>query len=57
LVFLDINGYELDCKDEILYNKIMSVAKGETKKEGLIKFYEKYSKKEKRTEKKVKKRE
>jgi len=45
LVFLDINGYELNCKDEILYNKIMDVAKGETKKEELIKFYEKHSKK------------
>jgi prophage maintenance system killer protein len=45
LVFLDINGYELICKDEILYNKIMDVAKGETKKEDLIKFYEKHSKK------------
>jgi len=44
LVFLDINGYELNCKDETLYNKIMDVAKGETKKEELIKFYEKYSK-------------
>ena len=42
LVFLDINGYELKCKDETLYNKIMDVAKGETKKEGLIKFYEKH---------------
>jgi death-on-curing protein len=45
LVFLDINGYELICKDEILFNKIMDVAKGETKKEDLIKFYEKHSKK------------
>ena len=44
LVFLDINGYELNCKDEILYNKIMDVAKSETKKEELIKFYEKHSK-------------
>jgi len=44
LVFLDINGYELDCKNETLYNKIMGVAKGETKKEELIKFYEKHSK-------------
>jgi death-on-curing protein len=43
LVFLDINGYELSCEDEILYNIIMDVAKGETKKEELIKFYEKYS--------------
>jgi death-on-curing protein len=45
LVFLDINGYELNCKDETLYNIIVDVAKGETKKEELIKFYEKYSKK------------
>ena len=44
LVFLDINGYELNCNDEILYNEIMDVAKGEIKKEELIKFYEKYSK-------------
>jgi death-on-curing protein len=43
LVFLDINGYELNCKDEILYNEIMNVAKGEVKKEKLIQFYEKYS--------------
>jgi len=43
LVFLEINGYEFSCKDEILYNKIMAVAKGETKKEELIKFFEKYS--------------
>jgi death-on-curing protein len=45
LVFLDINGYEFNCKNEILYNKIMDVAKGEVKKDELIKFYEKYSKK------------
>jgi death-on-curing protein len=44
LVFLDINGYELNCNDEVLYNEIMNVAKGETKKDDLIKFYEKYSK-------------
>jgi death-on-curing protein len=43
LVFLDINGYEFNCKNEILYNKIMDVAKGEVKKDELIKFYEKYS--------------
>jgi len=43
LVFLDINGYELNCNDEILYNEIMNVAKGEIKKEDLVKFYEKYS--------------
>ena len=45
LVFLDINEYEFNCKDEKLYNEIMNLAKGETKKEELIKFYEKHSKK------------
>jgi death-on-curing protein len=45
LIFLDINRYEFICKDDILYNKIMSVAKSETKKEELIKFYEKHSRK------------
>ena len=45
LVFLDINGYELNCKNETLFNEIMDVAKGEIKKEELIKFYEKHSKK------------
>jgi death-on-curing protein len=45
LVFLDINGYEFNCKGETLYNEIMNVAKGEIKKEKLISFYEKYSKK------------
>jgi death-on-curing protein len=45
LVFLDINGHELNCKNETLYNKVMDVAKGEIKKEELIKFYEKHSKK------------
>ena len=44
LIFLDINGYELNCKDETLYNKIMDMAKSEMKKDELIKFYEKYSK-------------
>jgi len=43
LIFLDINGYEFNCKDEILYNKIMGVAKSEVKKEELIEFYEKHS--------------
>jgi len=43
LVFLDINGYEFNCDEEILYNKIMDVAKGDVKKEDLIKFYEKHS--------------
>jgi len=43
LVFLDINGYELNCENETLFNEIMNGAKGEVKKEELIKFYEKYS--------------
>jgi len=38
LVFLDINGYELNCRDETLYKKIMDTAKGEIKKEDLLKF-------------------
>ena len=45
LVFLDINGYEFNCNEEILYNEIMNVAKGEIKKDELIIFYEKYSSK------------
>jgi len=45
LVFLDINGYEFDCGDKVLYNKIMDVAKGKIKKEELIKFYAKHSSK------------
>jgi death-on-curing protein len=45
LVFLDINGYDFDCENEILYNKVMDVAKGEIKKEELIIFYEEYSRK------------
>jgi len=45
LVFLDLNGYDFDCDEEILYNEIMDVAKNEVKKDDLILFYEKYSKK------------
>jgi death-on-curing protein len=45
LVFLDINGYTFNCKEEIIYEKIMGVAKGELKKEDFIKYYEKHSKK------------
>ena len=48
LVFLDLNGYEFDCGEEELYDEIMNVAKGETKKQELIKFYERYSKKYKK---------
>jgi len=44
LVFLDLNGYELNCQNETLYNQIMNTAKGEVKKEGLVKFFEKHSK-------------
>jgi len=45
LVFLDINGYEFNCDEEILYNEILNVAKSEIKKDELIIFYEKYSSK------------
>jgi len=43
LVFLDINGYQFHCEDGILYGKIMDVAKGEAKKEELIRFFEECS--------------
>ena len=43
LVFLDINGYEFNCKNETLYNKIMDIAKGKINKEEVIIFYEKHS--------------
>jgi death-on-curing protein len=45
LVFLDLNGYELGCDNEILYNEIMELAKGNINKEELIIFYNKYGKK------------
>jgi death-on-curing protein len=45
LVFLDINEYEFDCEDEILYSTIMDAAKSEIKKEELINFYENHSRK------------
>ena len=45
LVFLDINGYEFNCNEEVLYNEIMNAAKGEIKKDELIIFFEKYSSK------------
>jgi death-on-curing protein len=45
LVFLDINKYTFNCKDEMVYSEIMQMAKGEIKKEELIKYYEKHSKK------------
>ena len=43
LVFLDINNYDFTCPENILYKEMMGVAKGEVKKEALIKFFEKYS--------------
>jgi death-on-curing protein len=45
LVFLDINEYTFNCKDEMIYNEIMNMAKGDIKKDELIKYYEKYTKK------------
>ena len=45
LIFLDINGYEFNCDEELLYCKIMGVAKSEIKKDELMIFYEKYSRK------------
>ncbi|GBR76149.1 cell filamentation protein Fic [Candidatus Termititenax persephonae] len=45
LVFLAINGYAFNCPGEIVYKEIIAVAKGEIKKEELIKYYKKYSKK------------
>ena len=45
LVFLDINGYEFDCNEKTLYKEIMDLARSEVKKEDLILFYEKHSKK------------
>ena len=44
LVFLDINGYTFNCKDEVLYAEIMKTAKGKIEKEELILFYERHSK-------------
>jgi death-on-curing protein len=45
LVFLDINGYEFSCNNKTLYNEVMDIAKGKIKKEELIKFYQKHSRK------------
>jgi death-on-curing protein len=45
LVFLDINGYTFNCKEETVYETIMDMAKGELNKEKFIKYYEKYSRK------------
>jgi len=45
LVFLDLNGYDFNCEEDELYNEVMNVAKGDIKKQELIKFYENYAKK------------
>jgi death-on-curing protein len=44
LIFLDINGYFIDCSDEKLYNAIMNIADEKTSKQELIKFYEQIAK-------------
>jgi death-on-curing protein len=43
LVFLDINGYDFQCDEQLLYDEIMSVARSEIGKSGLIQFYEEHS--------------
>jgi len=42
-VFLDINGYAFNCKNEKLYSTMMRIAKGEIKKEVVVQFFEKHS--------------
>ena len=44
LVFLDTNGYTLDCPEEALYREIMQLAQGQTTKAALTAVYEKYAK-------------
>jgi death on curing protein len=46
LVFLDVNGYTFTSSEDLIYETMMSVAKGEMKKEHLADFFIKYSKKE-----------
>lgn len=43
LVFLDINGIELDDPEELLYEGMMSVARGDWKKEQIKKLLKKLS--------------
>jgi death-on-curing protein len=45
LVFLDINGWTFNCNDEMLYSEIINMAKGEIKKEDLIKYFERCAEK------------
>jgi death-on-curing protein len=44
LVFLDINGYFIECGDEELYDAIMNTANEKISKQELIKFYEQIAK-------------
>jgi death-on-curing protein len=46
LVFLDINRYTFTSSEEIVYETMVSVAKGEIRKEQLGAFFKKYSEKE-----------
>jgi death on curing protein len=46
LVFLDLNGFEFTSSEEDAYETMMSVAKGELKKDQLKDFFIKYSIKE-----------
>jgi death-on-curing protein len=43
LVFLDINGYDFQCDEPALYEKIMTVARSVITKNELIEFYEEHS--------------
>jgi death-on-curing protein len=45
LVFLDLNGYEMNCEDDILYQEIMGVASGQIGKQQLLAFYEQHCRK------------
>jgi death-on-curing protein len=47
LVFLDINGYEFTCPEELVYETMMKVANSEIKKQELGVYFKKYSKKQK----------
>ena len=43
LVFLDLNGYEFTSSEEDVYETMMAVAKGELRKDQLMKYFTKYS--------------
>ncbi|MDR0485204.1 MAG: Fic family protein [Elusimicrobiota bacterium] len=43
LVFLDINGYALNCDNTAIYNETLKIAKEKIKKDILIEFYEKFA--------------